>query len=86
MHGVMILRSTPTGASRGLAGAAELHAAFLREVADLLADDFGARAVVWDEGFASADGTPRAAAAGHDRDGLARHGHRPAGGAWPGMT
>jgi hexosaminidase len=43
---------------RGLAGPAELHAAFLREVADLLADDFGARAVVWDEGFASADGTP----------------------------
>jgi hexosaminidase len=44
---------------RGLAGAAELHAAFLREVADLLADDFGTRAVVWDEGFASADGTPQ---------------------------
>ncbi|HMH91313.1 MAG TPA: beta-N-acetylhexosaminidase [Streptosporangiaceae bacterium] len=43
---------------RGLAGPAELHAAFLREVADLLADDFGARAVVWDEGFASADATP----------------------------
>jgi hexosaminidase len=45
---------------RGLAGAGELHAAFLREVADLLADDFGVRAVVWDEGFASADGTPEA--------------------------
>jgi hexosaminidase len=44
---------------RGLAGPAELHAAFLREVADLLAADFGARAVVWDEGFASADGTPQ---------------------------
>ena len=44
---------------RGLAGPAELHAAFLREVADLLAEDFGARAVVWDEGFASADGTPQ---------------------------
>ncbi|HEY3977735.1 MAG TPA: beta-N-acetylhexosaminidase [Streptosporangiaceae bacterium] len=44
---------------RGLARAAELHAAFLREVADLLADDFGTRAVVWDEGFASADGTPQ---------------------------
>jgi hexosaminidase len=28
-------------------------------VADLLADDFGTRAVVWDEGFASADGTPQ---------------------------
>jgi hexosaminidase len=45
---------------RGLAGPAELHAAFLREVADLLADEFGARAVVWDEGFASADGRPGA--------------------------
>ena len=44
---------------RGLAGPEELHAAFLREVADLLAEDFGARAVVWDEGFASADGTPQ---------------------------
>jgi hexosaminidase len=44
---------------RGLATLAELHAAFLREVTDLLADDFGARAVVWDEGFASADGTPQ---------------------------
>jgi hexosaminidase len=44
---------------RGLAGPAELHAAFLREAADLLADDFGTRAVVWDEGFASADGTPQ---------------------------
>ena len=44
---------------RGLAGPAELHAAFLREVADLLADDFGVRALVWDEGFASADGTPQ---------------------------
>jgi hexosaminidase len=44
---------------RGLASPAELHAAFLREVADLLADDFGVRAVVWDEGFASADGTPQ---------------------------
>jgi hexosaminidase len=43
---------------RGLAGVRELHAAFLREVADLLAADFGVRAVVWDEGFASADGTP----------------------------
>jgi hexosaminidase len=38
---------------RGLASAAELHAAFLRDIADTLADDFGARAVVWDEGFTS---------------------------------
>jgi hexosaminidase len=44
---------------RGLASAEELHAAFLRDVADLLAADFGARAVVWDEGFASAHGTPQ---------------------------
>jgi hexosaminidase len=44
---------------RGLATAEELHAAFLRDVADLLAADFGARAVVWDEGFASAHGTPQ---------------------------
>jgi hexosaminidase len=38
----------------GLASAEELHASFLREIADMLADTFGARAVVWDEGFASA--------------------------------
>jgi hexosaminidase len=43
---------------RGLAGPAELHTAFLREVADMLADDFGARALVWDEGFASTGGAP----------------------------
>jgi hexosaminidase len=43
---------------RGLASADELHAVFLREVADMLAEDFGARAVVWDEGFASTGGRP----------------------------
>ena len=37
---------------RGLATADDLHAAFLRDVADILASDFAARAVVWDEGFA----------------------------------
>ncbi|HEY7323714.1 MAG TPA: beta-N-acetylhexosaminidase [Streptosporangiaceae bacterium] len=37
---------------RGLATADDLHAAFLRDVADMLAADFAARAVVWDEGFA----------------------------------
>jgi len=42
----------------GLASAGDLHAHFLRETADLLADRFGARAVVWDEGFASGSGTP----------------------------
>jgi hexosaminidase len=41
---------------RGLATAEDLHAAFLRDVADMLAEDFGVRAVVWDEGFASAAG------------------------------
>jgi hexosaminidase len=41
---------------RGLASAEDLHASFLREVADMLAADFSARAVVWDEGFASAGG------------------------------
>jgi hexosaminidase len=41
---------------RGLAGPAELHSVFLREVADLLAGDFGVRALVWDEAFASAGG------------------------------
>ena len=40
----------------GLAGAAELHAWFLRQVADMLAERFGARALVWDEGFASGAG------------------------------
>jgi hexosaminidase len=43
---------------RGLASPAELHAAFLRDVADMLADEFGVRAVVWDEGFASAGDQP----------------------------
>ncbi len=38
---------------RGLATAEELHGAFLKDVADMLAADFAARAVVWDEGFAS---------------------------------
>jgi hexosaminidase len=47
----------------GLGSAEALHARFLREVADLLADSFGARALVWDEGFASA-------AAGGDGAGL----------------
>lgn len=42
--------------SRGLATAEDLHGAFLRDVADLLAADFGARAVVWDEGFATSAG------------------------------
>jgi hexosaminidase len=38
---------------RGLATTAELHAAFLRDLADMLAADFAVRAVVWDEGFAA---------------------------------
>ncbi len=41
---------------RGLATAADQHATFLRDVADMLADDFAARAVVWDEGFSSSGG------------------------------
>ncbi len=41
---------------RGLATAEDLHAAFLRDVADMVADDFAARAVVWDEGFAGRGG------------------------------
>ncbi|HUB40577.1 MAG TPA: family 20 glycosylhydrolase [Streptosporangiaceae bacterium] len=43
---------------RGLASAEDLHASFLRDVADMLAADFAARAVVWDEGFASAAARP----------------------------
>ncbi len=42
----------------GLASAEEQHAHFLRETADLLAERFGVRAVVWDEGFASGSGAP----------------------------
>ena len=42
----------------GLASASELHARFLRQLADMLAREFGARTVVWDEGFASGAGTP----------------------------
>jgi hexosaminidase len=41
---------------RGLATAEELHAAFLKDVADLLAEDFSVRAIVWDEGFADRGG------------------------------
>lgn len=41
---------------RGLATAEDQHTAFLRDVADMLATDFAARAVVWDEGFSSAGG------------------------------
>jgi hexosaminidase len=41
---------------RGLASAEDLHAAFLRDLADMLAAEFGVRAVVWDEGFASSGG------------------------------
>jgi hexosaminidase len=41
---------------RGLATAEDLHSAFLRDVADMLATDFAARAVVWDEGFAGSGG------------------------------
>ena len=41
---------------RGLATTDDLHAAFLRDVADMLAADFEARAVVWDEGFVGRGG------------------------------
>lgn len=41
---------------RGLATTAELHAAFLKDVADILAADFAVRAVVWDEAFAGRGG------------------------------
>ena len=37
----------------GLPSHEALHAHFLRQVADMLADSYGVRAVVWDEGFAS---------------------------------
>jgi hexosaminidase len=37
----------------GLPSHEALHAYFLRQVADMLADRFGVRTVVWDEGFAS---------------------------------
>jgi hexosaminidase len=37
----------------GLPNDEALHAYFLRQVADMLADSFGVRSVVWDEGFAS---------------------------------
>ncbi len=42
----------------GLASAEQLHAHFLGQTAALLADRFGVRAVVWDEGFASGSGAP----------------------------
>jgi hexosaminidase len=41
---------------RRLDTAEDLHAAFLRDIADSLAADFGARALVWDEGFTSTVG------------------------------
>jgi hexosaminidase len=56
-------RSDPAIASYqqsvGLASADALHAYFLRQVADLLASSYGARAIVWDEGFTSAAGMLR---------------------------
>jgi hexosaminidase len=55
----------------GLATMEALHAHFLRQVADMLAERFGARAIVWDEGFTSAGG----AAAG--ADGVGGAGLRP---------
>jgi hexosaminidase len=39
-----------------LVTAEDQHAAFLRNVADMLAADFAVRAVVWDEGFSSSGG------------------------------
>lgn len=39
----------------GLPNDEALHAHFLRQVADMLADSFGVRSVVWDEGFASTE-------------------------------
>jgi hexosaminidase len=41
---------------RGLTTAEDLHAVFLRDIADMLAQDFAVRSVVWDEGFTSAAG------------------------------
>jgi hexosaminidase len=41
---------------RGLTTADDLHAAFLRDIADTLAAEHGARAIVWDEGFTSTAG------------------------------
>ncbi len=43
---------------RGLASAEDLHATFLRDLADMLAAEFAVRAVVWDEGFASSGARP----------------------------
>jgi hexosaminidase len=42
---------------RGLATTEDLHAAFLHDIADMLAEDFAVRSVVWDEGFVSAAGS-----------------------------
>ena len=41
---------------RGLATTGELHAAFLRDVADMLAEDLAVRSVVWDEGVSGPGG------------------------------
>jgi len=43
---------------RHLATVGDLHVAFLRDIADALDAYFGARAVVWDEGFTSTVGRP----------------------------
>jgi hexosaminidase len=43
---------------RGLASTEDLHAAFLKDVADVLAEDFAVRTVVWDEGFALQGSAP----------------------------
>ncbi len=52
----------------GLADAVDLQAWMLREVADMLAGEFGARAVVWDEGFAASRRARREGGAGLRQD------------------
>jgi hexosaminidase len=49
-------RITESRKRLGLDTMEDLHAYLLRQVADLLAERFGARAIVWDEGFTSTAG------------------------------
>jgi hexosaminidase len=76
-----------------LADMHELHATFLRQIADMLADAFRVRAVVWDEGFASSAAGAGAASPATASDAGGSRGERPRGGlrpdtivmAWRGM-
>ncbi len=65
--------------SRGLATADDLHASFLRDLADMLAADFAGQGRGVGRGFCQLGGARRDAEAGHGSHGVARHADRAPG-------